>query len=186
MSTINHGCSPSFTHASESRTTYCCPHGPHPHSPPLPVKAGWRGVKPSLDALIHVAAAGSAIKAGASQRPMRIVRLAALIAREVATGEQSPPGYSFGRGSRGSPSGGDASASICSQRTDLRNLYQCRVRLGCWRATEEFRMSDPDRLTTRDDTSSRQAGSYPSRSCGCFSCRAILAYGRRCRAAMTR
>jgi len=46
----------------------------------LPVKAGWRGVKPSLDALIDVAAAGSVIKGGASQRPMRIVRLAALIA----------------------------------------------------------------------------------------------------------
>src|ERR1700722_12400115 len=66
MSTINHGCSPSFAHASESRTTYCCPHGPHRHSPPLPVKAGWRGIKPSLDALLDVAAAGSAIKAGRS------------------------------------------------------------------------------------------------------------------------
>src|SRR6185437_10979892 len=98
MATINHGCSPSFAHASESRTTYCCPHGPHRHSPPLPVKAGWRGIKPSLDALIYVAAAGSVIKAGASQRPMRIVRLAALIAPTDATGEQSPPGYSCGRG----------------------------------------------------------------------------------------
>src|SRR5580704_11627241 len=98
MPTINHECSPSFAHASESRTTYCCPHGPHRHSPPLPVKAGWRGVKPSLDALIDVAAAGSRIKAGASHRPMRIVRLAALIAPGDATGEQSPPGYSFGRG----------------------------------------------------------------------------------------
>src|SRR5580704_15643784 len=112
MSTINHGCSPSFAHASESRTTYCCPHGPHRHSPPLPVKAGWRGVKPSLDALIHVAAAGSAIKVGAS--PMRIVRLAALIAAADLTGEQSPPGYLWGEGSTGSPSGGNASASICS------------------------------------------------------------------------
>jgi hypothetical protein len=37
---------------------------------------------------------------------------------------------------------------------DLRNLYQCLVRLARWRATEEFRMSDPDRLTSRDDTAS--------------------------------
>ena len=37
-------------------------------------QAGWRGVKPSLDALIDVAAAGCVIKADASQRPMRIVR----------------------------------------------------------------------------------------------------------------
>ena len=36
----------------------------------------------------------------------------------------------------------------------LRNLYQCLVRLARWRATEEFRMSDPDRLTSRDDTAS--------------------------------
>jgi hypothetical protein len=28
------------------------------------------------------------------------------------------------------------------------------VRLARWRATEEFRMSDPDRLTPRDDTAS--------------------------------
>ena len=68
------------------------------HSPPLPVKAGWRGAKPSLDALIYVAAAGSVIKAGASQPPMRIVRLAALIAPADATGGQPPPGYSYGRG----------------------------------------------------------------------------------------
>src|SRR5580704_8012259 len=66
ISTIEHGCSPSVCTASESRTTYCCPRGPHRHSPPLPVKAGWRGIKPSLDALLDVAAAGSAIKAGRS------------------------------------------------------------------------------------------------------------------------
>ena len=65
------------------------PHGPHRHSPPLPVKAGWRGVKPTLDALINVAAVGCAIKTGAS--PMRIVRLVALIALAVATAQQSPP-----------------------------------------------------------------------------------------------
>jgi hypothetical protein len=52
----------------------------------LPVKAGWRGVKPSLDALIHVAAVGSAINADASQRPMEIVRLAVRIAPADATG----------------------------------------------------------------------------------------------------
>ena len=45
----------------------------------------------------------------------------------------------------------EASAGL---RTDLRNLYQCLVRLARWRATEEFRMSDPDRLTSRDDTAS--------------------------------
>jgi hypothetical protein len=43
--------------------------------------------------------------------------------------------------------------SICRSR-DLRNLYQCLVRLARWRATEEFRMSDPDRLTSRADTAS--------------------------------
>ena len=37
---------------------------------------------------------------------------------------------------------------------DLRNLYQCLVRLARWRAAKEFRMSDPDRLTSRDDTAS--------------------------------
>jgi hypothetical protein len=37
---------------------------------------------------------------------------------------------------------------------DLRNLYQCLVRLARWRATEEFHMSDPDRLTSRYDTAS--------------------------------
>ena len=61
---------------------------------PMAETPPWRGVKPSLDALIDVAAAGSVIKAGASQRPMRIVRLASLIAPADATGEQSPPGYS--------------------------------------------------------------------------------------------
>jgi hypothetical protein len=38
---------------------------------------------------------------------------------------------------------------------DLRNLYQCLVRLARWRATEEFRMSDPDRLTSHDKTFGR-------------------------------
>ena len=52
-------------------------------------QAGWRGVKPTLDALINVAAVGCAIKTGAS--PMRIVRLVALIALAVATAQQSPP-----------------------------------------------------------------------------------------------
>ena len=63
----NHKCSPSFAHASESKDQL------------LPVRAtssfttvagqGWlAGPKPSLDALIHVAAAGSAIKAGADAR----------------------------------------------------------------------------------------------------------------------
>ena len=117
-------------------------------------KAGWRGVKPSLDALIDVAAVGSVIKAGASQRPMRIARLTVPIALADPTGEQSPPGYSMGEGSSGGPSSGNASASICSQRTGLTNLYQCLVRLARWRATEEFRMSGPDRLTSRDDTGS--------------------------------
>jgi hypothetical protein len=41
-----------------------------------------------------------------------------------------------------------------AEAPDLRNLYQCLVRLARWRATEEFRMSDPDRLTSRDDTAS--------------------------------
>jgi hypothetical protein len=50
-----------------------------------------------------VVAAGSSIKAGASQRPMRIVRLAAPIAPGNATEEQSPPGYSYGRGLDGQP-----------------------------------------------------------------------------------
>jgi hypothetical protein len=56
-----------FTHASESKDLLL-PHGPHRHSPPLPVKAGWRGIKPSLDALLDVAAAGSAIKTGFATR----------------------------------------------------------------------------------------------------------------------
>jgi hypothetical protein len=67
----------------------------------LPVKAGWRGVKPSLDALIGVAAAGSKIKAGVSHRSMRIVRLAGLIAprpesslrRTIPTGEAQPVAF---------------------------------------------------------------------------------------------
>ena len=66
-------------------------------------QAGWRGVKPSLDALIHVAGAGSVIKAGASQRPMEIVRLGVLIAPTDATGETSPPGYSDGQEPDGQP-----------------------------------------------------------------------------------
>jgi hypothetical protein len=33
---------------------------------------------------------------------------------------------------------------------DSRNLYQCLVRLARWRATEEFRMSAPARLTFSD------------------------------------
>ena len=33
-------------HTCIGRATYCCPHGPHRHSPPLPVKAGWRGRSP--------------------------------------------------------------------------------------------------------------------------------------------
>jgi len=49
-------------HTHRRARTYCCPHGPHRHSPPLPVKAGWRGIKPSLDALLDVAATGSSIK----------------------------------------------------------------------------------------------------------------------------
>ena len=53
---------------------------------------------PSLDALIYVAAAGSAIKAGASQRPTRILRLTSLIAPADATGEQSRQGCSYERG----------------------------------------------------------------------------------------
>ena len=32
-------------HTHRRARTYCCPHGPHRHSPPLPVKAGWRGAK---------------------------------------------------------------------------------------------------------------------------------------------
>src|SRR6202044_296084 len=52
-------------HTHRRARTYCCPHGPHRHSPPLPVKAGWRGIKPSLDALLDVAVAGSAIKPAA-------------------------------------------------------------------------------------------------------------------------
>ena len=71
------------------------PHGPHRHSPPLPVKAGWRGAKPLL-----MRGISASIKAGASQRLMRIVRLAALIAPGVASREQSPPGYSYGEGSQ--------------------------------------------------------------------------------------
>ena len=46
--------------------------------------AGWRGVKPTLDALIHVAAVRSIIKAGASHR---IVRLTAHMAPADPTGE---------------------------------------------------------------------------------------------------
>ena len=57
-------------------------------------QAGWRGIKPSLDALITVAAGCSLIKAGASQRPMSIVGLAAPFAPVDAFGGQSPPDYS--------------------------------------------------------------------------------------------
>jgi hypothetical protein len=58
------------------------------------------------------------------------------------------------RASGGGPKRLPASASVRSRRTDLRNLYQCLVWLACWRATEEFRMSGPDRLISRDDTAS--------------------------------
>jgi hypothetical protein len=34
------------------------------------------------------------------------------------------------------------------EASDLRNLYQCLVNLARWRATEYFRMSDPDWLTS--------------------------------------
>jgi hypothetical protein len=81
----------------------------------LPVKAGWRGVKPSLDALIHVAAAGSVIKAGVSQRPMRIVRLAALIAPADPTGEQFPAVIPMSDGATGGPSGGNATPTPTSE-----------------------------------------------------------------------
>jgi FecR protein len=50
------------------------------------------------------------------------------------------------------PSGGSR-ASVAKRRI-LEILYQCLVRLAGWRATEEFRMSDPDRLTSRADTAS--------------------------------
>jgi hypothetical protein len=74
--------------ASESRTTYCRRMGHiviHHRC-----RSGWlAGRKPTLDALINVAAVGCAIKTGAS--PMRIVRLVALIALAVATAQQSPP-----------------------------------------------------------------------------------------------
>jgi hypothetical protein len=36
----------SFVCTRIRRATYCCPHEPHRHSPPLPVKAGWRGRGP--------------------------------------------------------------------------------------------------------------------------------------------
>jgi hypothetical protein len=61
MATINHGCSPSFARIGE-QDDLLLPAGPHRHSPPLPVKAGWRGVKPSLDASCHIASAACAIK----------------------------------------------------------------------------------------------------------------------------
>ena len=54
-STTEHECSSSsYTNASESRT-YCCPLCATSSSPPLPVKAGWRGISPSLDASWDVA-----------------------------------------------------------------------------------------------------------------------------------
>jgi hypothetical protein len=56
------------SHTHRRARTYCCPHGPHRHSPPLPGKAGWRGIKPSLDVLLDVAAPGSEIKTGSATR----------------------------------------------------------------------------------------------------------------------
>src|SRR5580704_9262867 len=44
-SSSEHGCSPSVAHASESGT-YCCLLQATSSSPPLPVKAGWRGRSP--------------------------------------------------------------------------------------------------------------------------------------------
>jgi hypothetical protein len=59
----------------------------------------------------------------------------------------------MGEGSTGSPSGGNAlPASAAKGR--FKKSYQCLVRLARWPATEEFRMSDPDRLTARNDTAS--------------------------------
>jgi hypothetical protein len=64
---------------------------------------GWlAGRKASLDCVI---------KAGASRR---LMSLAALIAPGVATGEQSPPRYSHGRGFDRQPFWGQCAASICS------------------------------------------------------------------------
>jgi hypothetical protein len=71
---------------------------------------------------------------------------------------------------------------------DLRNLYQCLVRsarLAGDRAVSHER-SRPADLSRRHRLCSRHAGSYPSHCCGCFSRRALLAYGHRCRTAVTR
>ena len=52
--------------ASESRT-YCCLLQATSSSPPLPVKAGWRGRSPSLDATLRLAAVTYCGNAYASQ-----------------------------------------------------------------------------------------------------------------------
>jgi hypothetical protein len=88
---------------------------------------------------------------------MRIVRLAALIAPGDATGEQSPPGYSYGRGFDRKPFWRQCVCQHLQLKDGLRNLYQCLVRLARWRATEEFRMSDPDRLTSHDKAFNRDS-----------------------------
>ena len=149
-------------------------------------QAGWRGVKPSLDALILVAAAGSTIKAGASQCPMRIVRLAALIAPADATGEQSPPGYSFGRGSRGSPSGGNASQHL-QPNDGFKKSLSISAEVGSLAGDRvvSHERSRPADLSRRDRLFSRNGGSYPSHYCSCVSRCALLAYGHRCRNAVT-
>jgi hypothetical protein len=46
--------------------------------------------------------------------------------------------------------------------------------------------SRPADLSRRDRLCSRNAGSYPSHYCGCVSRCALLAYGHRCRATLTR
>ena len=56
-----------FAHASESRTNLLLPAWATSSFTTVAGQAGWRGVKPSLDALIDIAAAGCVIKVGAGQ-----------------------------------------------------------------------------------------------------------------------
>jgi hypothetical protein len=69
--------------------------------------------------------------------------------------ESVSAGYSYGQGLDGQRFWRQCVGHHLQIKDDLRNLHQCLMRLTRWWATEEFRMSDPDRLTSHDKTFDR-------------------------------
>jgi hypothetical protein len=78
-------------------------------------------------------------------------------------------------------------ASICGLSTDLRKSLSMPSEVGSLAGDRvlSHERSRPADLSRRDRLCSRNAGSYPSNCCGCFSRCALLAYSHRCRNAVT-